>query len=519
MIRPLVTLITLLLSTALVAQNQYPEISNLSVQFDGSSQLLTINYDLFDAEGEAMEVQLFVSDDDGLSYTLDTGGATGDVGSSILSGNGKTITWDATGHLTGSGNYRAKVVADDLYQIDIQSIVDQVDSNLILSNLEFIEGIRHRNTNPDHLEEVKDTIEQRFLAANLETFRIDFPFSSYTGQNIIGHLEGNTQTDTMYIIDGHFDSVHDTPGADDNGSAVAGMLEALRVLAPYRFEKTLRYIGFDLEEEGLLGAFDYTANSIPDEVTIKGVFNMEMIGYYSDEPNSQTFPAGFDFLYPDVQAQLEADDFRGNFITNIGDGNSVALMDAYNSAAATYVPDLKVIDLEAPNNWIVLTPDLGRSDHAPFWLQDIPALMITDGSEFRNPNYHTENDVIETLDFTFMSNVVKAVVGAVAEEAGITHSTSATDDFSVVSSLQNTLDCVFQISPIPANENLNITFEACNFERLKLQVFDVTGKLMLNKHIQPAVLTTLNLEGLEAGLYLLRLSDGEREVSRKVLVE
>jgi len=166
-----------------------------------------------------------------------------------------------------------------------------VASNRIMANLEFIEGIRHRTANEPHLEAVKDTIEQRFIAANLIANREDFLFGSYTGQNVVGHLEGANHSDTTYIIDGHFDTVSDSPGADDNGSAVAGMLEVARVLGPYQFKKSLRFIGFDLEEEGLLGAFNYTAEDIPDAETIKGVFNLEMIGYYTEEPNTQEFPA------------------------------------------------------------------------------------------------------------------------------------------------------------------------------------------------------------------------------------
>ena len=520
--RPFIILLVIFLTaTSTFAQNDPPEITNLVVQFDENTRIVTINYDLFDAESDLMEVRLLASNNDGKSYLIDTGNATGDVGVSISSGNGKSINWDASGLLVGIGEYRVKLVADDLLEIDIQEIVDQVDSNKVRSNLEFIEGIRHRIVNPAHLESIKDSIEQRFILANLDTYREDFLFGNYTGQNIIGRLEGMLHADSTYIIDGHFDTVQESPGADDNGSAVAGMLEVLRVLAPYRFNKTLRFIGFDLEEEGLKGSIAFANNGIPEEETIKGVFNMEMIGYYTEEPNTQTFPPGFEILYPDVQAELAADEFRGNFITNIGDENSVPLQTAYNNAAAEYVPGLKVISLVAPENWSIITPDFGRSDHAPFWISGRPALFLTDGANFRNPNYHSPNDTLGTLNFTFMTNVVKAVVGTVAEEAGIIHSTSSTANFSVTTSIHNALNCEWRMSPVPANENVLLNFERCAVENLKVQVVDVLGKLLLEEEVQPAIstTTTLNLTALDSGVYFLRLTDGKRSLSRKLLVE
>ncbi|MFK8054831.1 MAG: M28 family peptidase [Saprospiraceae bacterium] len=511
----------LLLTIQLLAQNQSPEITNVISQYDDATQQLVVGYDVFDAEGEAITVTFLISDNDGESYDINTTGATGDLGASVLSGTGKSIVWDATGLLSGSGDYKVKLVADDLFQINIQSIVDQVDSNRLLRDMQFIEGVRHRTANPNHLEAVKDTIEQRFLAASLETMRQDFPRGTYTGQNILGRLEGTTQSDSTYIIDGHFDTVNDSPGADDNGSAVAGLLEAARVLAPYRFEKSLRFLGFDLEEAGLLGSVYFADNGLLGSEVVKGVFNMEMIGYYTDAPNSQTLPAGFEILYPDVQAALIADEFRGNYITNIGDQNSAALIAAYDAAAAQYVPGLKTVSFAAPAAWQSVTPDLGRSDHAPFWVQNIPALMLTDGANFRNPNYHTANDLVSTLDFTFMSNVVKALVGAVAEEAGVQHSTVATIDFSVVSSVSNTLDCVLRLSPVPVKGSLELEFGLCSAMALELRLYDASGRVFLQRSVNAndGQRTSLDLEGLSPGVYMLNLRNGKQLMTRKVVVE
>ncbi|MFT5384263.1 MAG: hypothetical protein ACI81W_001663, partial [Saprospiraceae bacterium] len=384
----LLFLSSMFLSILVFSQNQTPEISNLQVLVDSPNQM-TVSYDLADTENDDLEITFRVSSDGGETFTVNTSAATGDLGFPLSPGVGKTITWDFSTEIQIGGNYKVMLVADDLQAVDIQSIVDQVDSNRLLTDLQFIEGIRHRNVGATHLQEVKDLINDHFISHDLETEILAFSWNGYNAENIVGRKRGLIAETETYIIDGHFDTVIQSPGADDNGSAIAGVMEALRVLAPYQFGKTIKFIGFDLEEEGLVGSREYVDNGgIKNYETINGVFNFEMIGYYDDSPNSQTLPFGFDQLFPDAYNAVAGDEFRGNFITNIGIYNHPGLSDAFENAATTYVPDLRVISVLAPEGWAFITPDLGRSDHAAFWLQAMPALMLTDGSNFRNPNYH-----------------------------------------------------------------------------------------------------------------------------------
>lgn len=509
-----------LAATVLSAQNALPEIDRLTASLDQATRTLTITYDLTDSDDTEVEVTFLVSDDEGRTFSLATENATGDVGFPVAPGMGKTISWDTDGRLTGTGDYRIELVADDRYEIDIQTIVDQVDSNRLRGNLEFMSGIRHFREGPVQLAAVKDSLERAFRAAGLATSRQPVPFGNYTGENIIGDLAGTSRPDQVYIVDAHFDTVEESPGADDNGSGVAGVLEALRVLAPYRFQRTLRFIGFDLEEVGLVGSRRYVRNDIPATDTIAGVFNLEMLGYYTEEPNSQTFPFGFELLYPELLAEIEADEFRGNFIINVGDPNSAALLNAYADAAVRYVPDLKVASMLTPENWQTLTPDFGRGDHAIFWRSNIPALMLTGGANFRNPNYHTPADLVETLNFTFMHRVVKAVVGAMASEAGILHATAATADFSVSTGTNAPLDCAFQLTPQPADDHLQIRFGACAHPALDLALFDAAGRRVRDLSLRPTSgsLVELDLNDLAAGVYFLRLGDGVRVVGERVVV-
>ena len=123
---------------------------------------------------------------------------------------------------------------------------------------------------------------------------------------------------------------------------------------------------------------------------------MDMIGYYSDEPYSQTLPVGFDFLYPEMYSDLVDDSWRANWIGSIFNSSATSLNADFTDVAATYVPDLKIHAITVPGNGEAV-PDLRRSDHAPFWDIGVPSLFLTDCANFRNPYYHTPLDVILSL--------------------------------------------------------------------------------------------------------------------------
>lgn len=170
------------------------------------------------------------------------------------------------------------------------------------------------------------------------------------------------------------------------------------------------------EELRLVGSNRYVLNGIKAFEDIQGVLNYEMIGFYSDEPGSQSLPTGFELLFPKAAEEVSDDDFRGNFLTVVGNQDSNPLIAAYLDAAETYVPDLRIVSVAVPGTGAIV-PDLRRSDHASFWDGGMQALMLTDGSDFRNFNYHTPGDSIGTLDFAFMRHVVQATLATAAELA------------------------------------------------------------------------------------------------------
>ncbi|MBL7047584.1 MAG: M28 family peptidase [Candidatus Marinimicrobia bacterium] len=405
------------------AQNNPPEINNISAAFDIQDGVVLINYDLNDPEQDTMKVTFKMSNDGGQTYTFPVESVVGDVGYPILSGSDKQIMWYYPPEaIDDSASYRAKIVADDLYEIEIEELVDEVTIANLITDLTFVEGIRHRTTGFEHLEETKAFIEDRFIQNNLDVSQQQFSYGGYEAANLIGRLPGHTDEEIVFIIDGHFDTVSNSPGADDNGTGVVGMLEAMRVLALYNFKYTIKFIGFDLEEPYpyLIGSSQYVNEAVLADDQIEGVFNFEMIGYYCDWPGCQTLPYGFDILFPLAYNLIASQSFRGNFIANFANENSNPLKAQFDVCSAQYVPDLRVISAAVPGNGEV-APDLRRSDHAPFWDAGYQALFLTDGGNFRNPHYHSPSDLIETLNFGFATNVVKATVATVDTLAEVIH--------------------------------------------------------------------------------------------------
>jgi hypothetical protein len=228
-----------------------------------------------------------------------------------------------------------------------------------------------------------------------------------TWHNIIVEIKGTKNPEEMILVGAHFDAVAGSPGADDNGSGAAALLEIARVLKGRPMERTVRLVFFNLEEIGLRGAQEY-AKSLREKLNsgeekLIGMMSLEMLGYYTDEPNSQRSPI------PKIEGVFEP--------PTVGDFIGILTLKAYSpfarelaAAMKAAAPEMKV---EVADFAPVPPPDFMRSDHAPFWLIGQPAVLVTDTSEFRNPNYHKPTDTIETLDQERYTLVTRALAGAI----------------------------------------------------------------------------------------------------------
>ncbi len=515
-------LVSIVLPAAILAQNQAPVVIITDSQLDQGAATATITYDLADNENDACTVTLRASLDGGTTFSAEVLSVSGDVGTGILPGSGRTMVWN----YDGVGNIHeviVMVVADDGHTPDIQAMVDQVDPQHLSELLEVVAIPRHHSSHPAGIAAIRDTLLARFEAAALEVGTQEVNLLGTTVPNVIGRQPGLVRDTLTYIVDAHYDAVTNTPGADDNASGVVATLEIARILSQYRFRNSLRYIGFSYEEQGLVGSGYYVQSGIPAWDRIAGVLNMEMIGYYSDEPNSQSVPAGFNILFPDAIAILEANEYRGDFLTVVGNTASNALTASYLEACDAYVPDLKYLSLSVPGNGEI-APDLRRSDHSRFWDGGMKALMLTDGSEFRNANYHTPGDAIITLDIPFLTHCVKATLAAaamLAEPINAGHDTRALGTVGMDDHLHR-FPCTAEVFPNPARDILHIQLGECAGARIAAQLFSLDGRRVAGRDLRPVGAEDrfeLPLAGLSSGTYVLVLRTGESSHTLKVEVE
>ncbi len=220
---------------------------------------------------------------------------------------------------------------------------------------------------------------------------------------------GSVEEGPFLLLGAHYDSVAGCPGADDNASAVAVCLECARLLQANQIGSTMIVL-FNREEDGLLGSQEFVAHLLAQSGwTVGEAHIFEMVGFCTRAAGSQRLPSGLPGIAaPDV----------GDFLGLLANRHSNAVAENLLELAATYVPEFPVLALKIYMGIEKYFGDLLRSDHAPFWEARIPAIMWTDTSEFRNPNYHRTSDTPDTLDYDFLCKVAQlALVRALSRAA------------------------------------------------------------------------------------------------------
>ncbi|MEG4938880.1 M28 family peptidase [Microcoleus sp. F4-D5] len=202
------------------------------------------------------------------------------------------------------------------------------------------------------------------------------------------------------VIGAHYDTVPGSPGADDNATGVAVLLELARDIASAPLKYPVQLVAFDMEEYGYLGSSHHAAKYKQQQESIRLMICLEMLGYCNHNPNSQNYPAGLKYFYPNY----------GNFIALIG--NLQTVPDLINLTDKIRKSGQPCEWLSVPNQGLIV-PDTRRSDHVPFWDNGDPAIMVTDTANMRNPHYHRESDRIETLDLDFLAGVCQGLVEAI----------------------------------------------------------------------------------------------------------
>ncbi|MEM9806827.1 MAG: M28 family peptidase [Cyanobacteria bacterium P01_D01_bin.56] len=257
-----------------------------------------------------------------------------------------------------------------------------------------------------------------YLAQELEAYGYEptaqaFGSGDSAGTNLSVIRPGTKTPEQKLLVGAHYDSVAGSPGADDNASAVATALEVARIFADYPTDKTLQVVFFDQEElqpegAGLLGSNAFV-NEAANLQGLSGAMILEMLGYACYEPGCQSYPPGLE------QQNLPS---QGDFIGVIGDTDHPELLAAFTPGSEQPDSALPIVTLPVPIGVLPFLPDLFRSDHAPFWLKGIGAVMVSDTANFRNPNYHRPTDTVENLDRVFLEKTAQYVVERVASLLG-----------------------------------------------------------------------------------------------------
>ena len=285
-------------------------------------------------------------------------------------------------------------------------------------------GERHLGASPRRHATTADLVGETFVAAGLEVTEqpVQGPFG--TGRNIIGRRPGVGRPGVAartWIVGAHYDTIRGTPGADDNGVAVAALLEAAQWLGRQRTRDTIELVAWDFEElQTLTSGIALGSSAMAREAKrsgreIGGVFDLEMIGCCRAEAGSQRFPPGFGLLFPQITDWVRERDGRGDFLAVVTNPASSSLAEAL--AASAEIVRLPLIAI--PVHGVArLIPDFYRSDHASFWRCGYPAVMVTDSADFRNEHYHRASDTLDTLDFDFAARVLATVLATVGRLAG-----------------------------------------------------------------------------------------------------
>src|SRR5437016_6064263 len=239
-----------------------------------------------------------------------------------------------------------------------------------------------------------------------------FSFRGRTYHNVVGAVPGSDARRPSLLIGAHFDSTADTPGADDNASGVAALLECARAIASREPQARVEFVGFDLEElQTVTGRYRVGSRALARakrarREALGGALILEMVGYRDPRPGTQIVPP---FLGIDVPR-------TGDFLAAVGDTRSRDLLEGFVSAARAAAPDLPLVPYATRlRGWLL--PLTRLSDNASFWDARYPSLMLTDTAFLRNPHYHRVSDASATLDYAFMAAVTEATAGALARLA------------------------------------------------------------------------------------------------------
>jgi hypothetical protein len=290
----------------------------------------------------------------------------------------------------------------------LRALDDALPAALKADVVSLADGIGARSVfQDDSLTRAAAYVTGRFEALGHRVSRQEYPVRGVVCANLEVEKTGAVKPEEIVVIGAHYDTVPQTPGADDNASGVAALLALAKTLSTMTPDRTVRLVAFANEEPvyfqtELMGSRVYAKRCKARGEKIVAMLSLETMGYYSDKKKSQKYPFPLSMVYPS----------RGNFIAVVGNRESKALVKRVTKTMET--------DKTLPVESASLPGDLrgvGWSDHWSFWQEGYDAVMITDTAPFRNPHYHRKSDKPKTLDYVRLAAAVRGLERVLADLA------------------------------------------------------------------------------------------------------
>lgn len=256
---------------------------------------------------------------------------------------------------------------------------------------------------PGALSDARDYIDRQWRAMGYEVIPETYEVQGIPCSNLEITRPGSGRANEIFLIGAHYDSVSGSPGANDNGSGVAAILEMARHFANVKTHRTVRFVAFVNEEPPFsftrqMGSMVYAEAARKRDDDIRLMLSLETIGCYSDRPGSQYYPPLFRYFYPD----------KGNFIAFVSNFRSRRMLRRFTSAFRRHsrFPAEQVATFSS-------IPGVSWSDHFSFWRCGYRALMVTDTAPYRYPHYHAPTDTADKLNYAAMADLIRGLNRAV----------------------------------------------------------------------------------------------------------
>ena len=261
---------------------------------------------------------------------------------------------------------------------------------------------------PQALHAAADYLRAQFAASGFAAAAQAYKAHGVRCENLEVTIPGSRRPGEIILVGAHYDTVEGSPGADDNASGVAGLIEIARELRGRPLQRTVKLVAFVNEEPpffhfGQMGSERYARAARARGDDIRLMLSLEMLGCYYDEPGSQAYPPFLKWFYPE----------RGNFIAFVSNLKSYKIL-RQTVAAFRAHSHFPCESLAAP----YFVPGVGWSDQLSFWRQGYRALMVTDTAFYRYRHYHTAQDTADKLNYLAMARVVEGLQKAIAQLAG-----------------------------------------------------------------------------------------------------